>query len=60
VQLLSLAADVALQRSLLRCTVGSTGAEEVVSWPLDMLSLVHRMVFAPVLQLGTTGASGAT
>jgi len=38
VQLLSLAADVALRRCLLWCTVGSTGAEEVVSWLLDMLS----------------------
>ena len=59
-QLLSLAVDMVVHRCLTPVTTDVSGAEEVVSWPLDMLSLVHRMVFAPVLQLGTTGASGAT
>ena len=58
-QLLSLAVDVAVHRCLTPVTTGVCGAEETSLWPLTRY-LVQSMVLAPVLQLGITGASGAT
>ena len=48
-----------LHRCILRCTTSSTGAEKLRPGPLTC-SLSRSMVLAPVLQFGTTGASGAT
>ena len=58
-QLLSLATVKELHRCLASVTTGVTGADELLLGCLTC-SLMHDMVFAPVHQLGTTGASGAT
>ena len=50
---------MALHRCLLRCTVGSTGAEELRPGHLTC-SLNSSMVLAPVHHLGTVGSTGAT
>jgi len=59
VLLLSLAAVVKLHWCLPPVTTGVIGAEELLLGCLTC-SLVRSRVLAPVHQLGTTGASGAT
>ena len=57
--LLSLATVAIFHMYIAPVTTGVSGAEELLLGCLTY-SLVRSMVLAPVLQLDTTGASGAT
>jgi len=59
VLLLSFATITALHQCLAPVTTGVSGAEELLLGCLTC-SLMHDMMLAPMRQLGTTGASGAT